>query len=202
MCLIFWFLWCERNSSLHDRGTLKPLNVIWRITMNLRGLVTNGAIKPSQWKECSPLPLLSDLYPRRARDQRPIPLKWTTPNPPWLKVNISDVSSALEGRAAGGVVRDHLVNLITAFGIPYNNSSRTGAKALRILHGIHLTKELGNQVWVESDAHQVISPFINRSLGLAEICHTMASLLLILRDTILKFTSIPRGGYKATTLMA
>ena len=106
-CLIFWFLWSERNNCKHNETKFQGRNVIWQVQMHIHNLISKNTLCDNNWKGCI-IPFLDRTRVDHRRTHcRPEIIKWSPPEPPWIKINIKGTFiPSTEQAAGGGLIRD------------------------------------------------------------------------------------------------
>ena len=108
---------------------------------------------------------------------------WRPPEWPWLKVNTDGSFEGCTGRAGGGgVVRDHLGDIVEAFCTPVAASSGFEAELKSLLEGVKMAKRHSLMLWLETDVEMVQSRLEKRQLGPADTRHTMAKIGMELKE--------------------
>ncbi|XP_059068382.1 uncharacterized protein LOC131858914 [Cryptomeria japonica] len=82
--------------------------------------------------------------------------KWSTPTPPWLKLNFD--GAARNGFATGGgIIRDIMGNLVLAYAGNFDFVSSNMAKALALLWGLKLALGINaKRLIIEGDSKLII----------------------------------------------
>ena len=128
-------------------------------------------------------------------------IRWIPPDPPWIKLNIKGLYKADSGWASGvGIVRGHQGEFLEAFTTPLTVNSSLEAQLLTLLRGLELAREIGRHIWIESDAPQVTALLNSTEKGPAQTRHTLARIILLRKDCMIKMTSCPKEGNKRLTL--
>ncbi|XP_047961401.1 uncharacterized protein LOC125206151 [Salvia hispanica] len=202
-CLIVWFLWAERNRCRHNEADFRPQNVIWQTQLHIKKLIDSGQLGTNQRRGVvSPLTIVPALSERR-QAQLVMPLKWHPPDPPWIKLNTASWLSEGSGQArGGGIIRDHYGQLLCAFSVPLLVASSLEASAKTVRIGLSEAKELGTQIWIETNDPRVASLVKTRSFGPADSRHEMARLFLLQKGCSTRITSIGSVLNKAAKCLA
>ncbi|XP_059064200.1 uncharacterized protein LOC131856426 [Cryptomeria japonica] len=82
--------------------------------------------------------------------------RWSTPPPPWLKLNFD--SAARSGFAAGGgIIRDNMGNLVLAYARNFDSVSSNMAEALALFRGLKLALGINaKRLIIEGDSMLII----------------------------------------------
>ena len=202
-CLICWFIWTERNGRVHHENVFKVENVCKRVVAYLRNLVLAGFLGPDQWVGCDPKVDFMEAQSRKSKVRKVEKVVWRPPEWPWLKVNTDGSFEGCTGRAGGGgVVRDHLGDIVEAFCTPVAASSGFEAELKSLLEGVKMAKRHGLMLWLETDAEMVRSLLEKRQLGPADSRHTMAKIGRELKELQWRVSCIRREGNKVADFLA
>ena len=203
-CLIFWFLWFERNENVHREKSFEAENVIKRVISHLRSLVMSKLIGPDQWRKCSPQLDVMTGVAREVKRRKVGRVQWRPPDVDWIKLNVDGAfSHELQRAGGGGVVRDHEGEILAAFSTGFEGcSSGLEAEVLALRFGVVLAKRHGNRVWIESDAEQVVHWLSSEQLGSSEVCLEMARIRKEVQGLDWKVSHIFREGNKVADFLA
>ncbi|XP_042059514.1 uncharacterized protein LOC121804027 [Salvia splendens] len=202
-CLIFWYIWTERNGCVHCENVFKTENVCKRIVLHLRNLVLAGQIGPDHWQGCVPRVDFMTAKPRECRTKRVEKVQWRPPDFSWLKLNTDGAYEGASGKAgAGGIIRNHLGDIVEGFYTPLTAASGFEAELKALLERIVIAKAHSCNLWLETDAERLFSILEKNHLWPAEMRHNMARIYMELRDIQWKVTCIRREGNKVADLMA
>ena len=78
-CLIFWFLWAERNNSRHNEIKFRGSNVIWQVQMHIQRLINKGILGEKNWRGCTTNALRRVRVEDRGITPRPRIIEWRPP---------------------------------------------------------------------------------------------------------------------------
>ncbi|XP_047979233.1 uncharacterized protein LOC125221150 [Salvia hispanica] len=176
-CLIYWFLWTERNGCVHLEKSFKVENICRRIVIYLRNLVLAGHLGPEQWSECEPKVDFMVAQTEKSKEKRVEKVLWRPPDWPRIKIN---TDGSFEGRTASGFE----------------------AELKALLEGVKVAKRHNTNLWLETDAEVMSLLLEKRQLGPAETRHTMAKIILELRGTQWRISYIRREGNKVVDCLA
>ncbi|XP_042038361.1 uncharacterized protein LOC121784262 [Salvia splendens] len=138
-CLVYWFIWTERNSCKHRGISFRASHVIWQVVHQLRTLVAAGVLVPLQWRGCTLAVDFMPMAPPRRRVLRSLSVLWHPPYAPWVKLNTYGAFSTSTGQAGGrGVVRGSDGSLLRAFCTPLVAASGFEAELLALHHGLRM----------------------------------------------------------------
>ncbi|KAL0918430.1 hypothetical protein M5K25_010439 [Dendrobium thyrsiflorum] len=88
-------------------------------------------------------------------------VRWSLPNSPYCKLN-SNGSMKDDAAGGGGIVRNHLGNVLVAYAIPLHTTNVPNVELLALLYGLNVCMRFGiSKVWIEVDVMLVIY-LINR----------------------------------------
>ncbi|XP_042051500.1 uncharacterized protein LOC121796785 [Salvia splendens] len=183
-CIILWYLWAERNNSRHNGVCFRAYNVVWQVWLYVQKLVENGRARAKHFKDVRFEGLTLPPPPRpKEPTRRAVAIKWQPPDAPWLKLNVMGRYDATTDRASGGgIIRDHLGNMVGAFYTPIGAHSEQEAK-LEIIHrGMAFAERRGAFIWVESSSHQARAAIESRDWGPAACRHTMVRIQGIMKE--------------------
>ncbi|KAI3463155.1 hypothetical protein Pfo_019818 [Paulownia fortunei] len=90
---------------------------------------------------------------------------WKKPQIGWFKLNTDGAAKGETGQAgAGGVIRDHLGNVVVAYYDYIGNQNSTYAEFSALAKGLELAKDCGiANLWIEMDAQTVIKLVSNNT---------------------------------------
>ncbi|KAL0455304.1 UNVERIFIED_CONTAM: putative ribonuclease H protein [Sesamum latifolium] len=94
----------------------------------------------------------------KAKQHKAIIIHWRKPQEGWYKLNTDQASKGNPGiSGTGGILRDHLGQVIFAFQEPLGVTSNTQAELRAIYRGLKLCIEKGfHNIWIETDAIAII----------------------------------------------
>lgn len=194
-CLIFWFLWAERNNCRHNDARFLGKNVIWQVQMHLQKLSSWNLLGNECWRGCNPNALRIPRVVNRRIPPRPEQIKWIPPESPWLKLNIKcSFFPATSQASGGGVIRNSNGRLTKAFLLPMQARSSLDADLQTIAYGLSIARLQGNQIWVEMDATQTVALLQGKGAGPASTKHLVVRIRNMCRELDLRFSLIPREG--------
>ena len=202
-CLIFWFLWTERNGCVHLEKDFRVDNICKRIVIYLRNLVVAGHLGPEHWVECDPKVDFMVSQDKNCKMKRVEKVLWKPPDWPWIKLNTDGAFEGLTGRAGGGgIVRDQLGETVEAFCLPLAASSGFEAELKALLEGVEIAKRHGNNLWIETDAEIMCLLLEKRKWGPAGTRHTMLKIYMELKGIHWRISYIRREGNKVADFLA
>ena len=102
----------------------------------------------------------------------------------------------------GGLIRDHLGEILDAFCVPLVADSGLEAELKSMLEGIPVAKAHSKQIWIETDAEVVCSMLSKGHLGPAKLRHEIVMIRIALKDISWKISHIRREGNKAADHLA
>ncbi|XP_057814901.2 uncharacterized protein LOC131028603 [Cryptomeria japonica] len=123
----------------------------------------------SKWKTLQSAPMVLDwswiktwnlpdsfLQYDNSKKMERLNTRWSTPLPPWLKLNFDGV--ARNGSATGGgIIRDSLGNLVLPYAGNFDSVSSNMAKALALFWGLKLTLGINiKRLIIEGDSKLII----------------------------------------------
>ena len=99
------------------------------------------------------------------KDNSRLNTNWNSPPIGWIKGNFDGVAKGNLGRAGcGGVLKDHLGNIIDAIAIPIGISNSHIAEATAALYTMRLAVETGHShLWLEGDSLNIINILNNKN---------------------------------------
>ncbi|XP_047942726.1 uncharacterized protein LOC125189497 [Salvia hispanica] len=156
-CLVFWFIWLERNENVHREKLFEVANVVKKINAQLRNLVLAKILGPVHWKNCSPQLDVMGGEACGVRRRAVGRVQCRPPDEGWLKLNVDGAFSQSLQRAGGrGVLRNFKGDIIAAFSAGTEGNSGVEAEAAALLLGVLLVKQHGSRIWIESDANLMV----------------------------------------------
>ena len=92
-------------------------------------------------------------------------IKWCVPPNGWIKGNFDGAAKGNLGRAGcGGVLRNHIGNVIDAIAVPIGHSNSHIAEATAALYTMKLAVDLGySKLWLEGDSFNIINTLNNKN---------------------------------------
>lgn len=202
-CLILWFIWTERNDCVHREKKFLVESVIKKVEFYLRKLVLSKLLGPEQWSDCCPGEEFQAVSFGRGRLRKVGRVMWKPPYPGWLKLNTDGAfQSSSRSAGGGGVLRNHLGDIVAAFAANVGADSGLEAEMAAILIGISLAKLHGDHIWLESDAELIVGWINSAQLGAGSARHTLAKIRAELRGISWKVSYIPREGNMAADFLA
>ena len=91
--------------------------------------------------------------------------RWNTPPNGWIKGNFDGAAKGNLGRVGcGGVLRDHVGNIIDAIAVPIGHSNSHIVEATTALYTMKLAADLGHpKLWLEGDSLNIINILNNKN---------------------------------------
>lgn len=102
----------------------------------------------------------------------------------------------------GGVIQDELGRIWRGFAEHFSAGSAVEAELKALLRGIELARSLGDNIWIELDAQEVVGLIVTGSRGAAEIRYVLTKIRNILRGCHFKITHTPREGNMVADFLA
>ena len=92
-------------------------------------------------------------------------VKWCVPPNGWIKGNFDGATKGNPGRAGcGGVLRNHVGNVIDAIAVPIGHSNSHIAEATAALYTMKLAADSGySKLWLEGDSLNIINTLNNKN---------------------------------------
>ncbi|MQL87332.1 hypothetical protein Taro_019879 [Colocasia esculenta] len=131
---VLWEIWCSRNRARFQGQDMSAKHIINRSMLSIRAITIAANFQKILQ------PWLVALCQSNSRNEIlkvliPKVVRWLTPPPGRLKMNVDGAFNMTSGEAGGGgILRDHKGNMCCAFAKPYhglNSSLSTEALALR-----------------------------------------------------------------------
>jgi ribonuclease HI len=158
---LWWGIWKERNNRIFRNkeipGWVLGQNIIRAFKENFRSQRTTDLAFPID------TPLLTD-NPKLLIDNPRLTTKWNLPPFGWIKGNFDGAAKGNPGNAGcGGVLRDHMGNVIDAIAIPIGHSNSHIAEATAALYTMRIAVELGcPNLWLEGDSLNIVNILNNK----------------------------------------
>ncbi|PKU62487.1 Putative ribonuclease H protein [Dendrobium catenatum] len=127
-------------------------------------------------------------------EKRVCMVNWFKPDSSWIKLN---TDGSYNGKVAGcgGILRNHLGQMIKAFDGPVKGNSALIAELKGIIYGISMCINLGyNRIWIEVDAMLILHYINNNSLFNAENYYLIRQMKQDLSNNNYKISHIYREG--------
>lgn len=114
--LIFWFLWCARNSCKHQGVLASSQKIIGQVIHFVQFRQVNKMLNQDFWKGDSNIRHIFGLDGYTLKTQRIISIIWRKLDIGWYKLNCDGAAKGNLGRtSAGGLIRDYNGNVLCAF---------------------------------------------------------------------------------------
>lgn len=109
-------------------------------------------------------PKLSD-NPKLQNDNPRLTIMWNSPPNGWIKGNFDGAAKGNLGSAGcGGVLRDHMGNVIDVIAIPIGRTNSHITKAMAALYTMRIDVDLGClNLWLEGDSLNIVNILNNKS---------------------------------------
>ncbi|MQM02889.1 hypothetical protein Taro_035658 [Colocasia esculenta] len=148
---------CTIQQAFNDPMSYQLQMALWHCPRNLlSNFLTNNNTQDT-WIWC---PTLNDTTVKdNLKARTPSIVRWLTPPPGRLKLNVDGAFKLTSGEAGGGgILRDHEGNMFCAFARAYHGlSSSLAAEALSFRDGISICCSKGIfEVLVETDSHNLL----------------------------------------------
>lgn len=115
-------------------------------------------------------------------------IRWNTPPNGWIKVNFDGAAKGNSGRArCGGVLRDHVGNVIYAITVPIGHSNSHISEATTSLYTIKIAVDLGYpDLWLEGDSLNIVN-ILNKKNS---ISWTIEATVMEIKSQVHKFEKV------------
>ncbi|XP_057811613.1 uncharacterized protein LOC131025845 [Salvia miltiorrhiza] len=204
---LLWAVWMQRNRCIHDNQRFEASRILHTIKVAFNDMDNNFqklGHMDNNWKDY----LILRHIGVRSRPSPPpdfVNIYWSTPSPPWIKVNTDGSAAGAPGLiAAGGVFHDNW-NVVRGF---FHYKGGVGfafeAELLAIISAIQIAHARGwLDLWIEVDSIYVVNLLQKRSSDVPwRFAAAWKSILKCLSSFRLKVTHIFREGNAAADIMA
>lgn len=159
---LWWGIWKERNNRIFRNrevpGWVLGQNIIRAFKENFRSQRNTDQTFPIDNPKLSDNPKLQNDNPR-------LTIMWNSPSNGWIKGNFDGATKGNPRRAGcGGVLRDHMGNVIDAIAIPIGRTNSHIAEATAALYTMRIVVDLGcPNLWLEGDSLNIVNILNNKS---------------------------------------
>ncbi|MQM13742.1 hypothetical protein Taro_046668 [Colocasia esculenta] len=151
---VLWEIWCSRNTTRLQGQEMSAKHIINRSMLSIRAICTSFNFQKI------PQPWLASLHQNASGKENlktriPSIVRWLTPPPRRLKLNVDGAFKMTSGEAGGGgILRDHEGNMCWAFALAYHGlNSSLAIEALALGDGLSICCSKGiTEVLVETDS--------------------------------------------------
>ncbi|KAH6815456.1 hypothetical protein C2S51_020276 [Perilla frutescens var. frutescens] len=119
-----------------------------------------------------------------------------------LNTNVSFSTNLQMAAGGGGFVRDYTGALLAGFCVPLRAASSFNVEFQALLHGLRLTVQYSDHIWIKMDAASVVSVLESGQSGSAVTRHTLTSIRLLCRGRHVRFFHIHHEGNWAADYLA
>ncbi|PKU71968.1 Putative ribonuclease H protein [Dendrobium catenatum] len=169
--------------------------IIRSVCDKIQLLYESGMLKYINFKGCRHvLHAFNIMSIPGVQENRVCIIRWFMPDVDWIKIN---TDGSYNGKVAGcgGIIRNHLGQVIKAFAGPVFGKSACVAELNGIIYGIKMCINLGyDRVWIEVDAMNIFHYIHSNSLFIAENYYLIRELKQNLANIIFKIFHIHREG--------
>ncbi|KAL0444924.1 UNVERIFIED_CONTAM: putative ribonuclease H protein [Sesamum latifolium] len=142
--------------------------------------------------------------PQLKNNQKSLIVYWKKTNVGWVKLNIDRASRGNPGTSgAGGIVRNHMGQVLFAFTEPLGITNNIVAKLKALLRGLQLcTKKGFTRIWIELDALHVIRLISSQNIGSWYLQSDIQKIRFYLAQLETKISHIILEGNQAADFLA
>lgn len=152
-----WEIWCARNSDKYDDSKTSCQGLLHKIRYKVKEICQISSLPEANQEHIRILDALGIQF-AKPKQLRAIAIKWFCPPWPSLKLNTDGASKANGESGGGGVIRDHLGNVILAFSHYYGFSNSIIAEAPALLDGMKYIKITGSTAAIiECDSQTIVN---------------------------------------------
>jgi ribonuclease HI len=164
VCNLLWCTWTERNKLKFDGLNFNAQRFKDSFILSFKDSASIVFMPCSSRPSPQAFALLG-LSPLRSSAPKFIPVCWTPPPIPWIKVNTDGSFRSPNTGGFGGIFRDSESNFMGAFAFNVEVPSAIDAKILAIMEAIRVALvKRWTHVWIETDSTLVIKYFNSPSL--------------------------------------
>lgn len=151
-----WEIWCARNLAKYDGSIVSSQGILHKICYKVKEICQVTTLPEANLGHIKILETFG-LQHYKHKQLKFMAIKWICPPWPSLKLNI-DGASKLNGESGGGgVIRDHLGNVLLAFNHYYGISNSIIAEARALLDGINYARTTGSTATnIECDSQTLV----------------------------------------------
>ncbi|KAL2228320.1 UNVERIFIED_CONTAM: putative ribonuclease H protein [Sesamum indicum] len=202
--LILWFGWLERNVVKHRNKSFNSERIKWKVHQHIVTTFKSKTTKFINWKgdryvaKSMGFELGSSYKPKTKI------IKWTKPEPGWVKINTDGASKGNPGRAgAGGIARDEEGATTFAFYEILGETNNTFTEVFALFKALQLCRADNiTWIWIEVDGNCILHLVQQSEKAHWFLKHMLTHICLMLKKVEYKITHIYREGNKAADYLA
>ncbi|XP_057791059.1 uncharacterized protein LOC131008183 [Salvia miltiorrhiza] len=204
---LLWAIWMQRNRCIYDNQRFEASRILHTIKVAFYDMDNNFrklGHMDNNWKDY----LILRHIGVRSRPSPPseyVNVYWSTPSPPWMKVNTDGSAAGAPGLiAAGGVFRDSWNVVRGCFHYKGGVGFAFEAELLAVISAIQIAHARGwHDLWIEADSTYVVNLLQKHSSDVPwRFAAVWNSILKCMPSFRLQVTHIFREGNAATDIMA
>ncbi|MQM13529.1 hypothetical protein Taro_046455 [Colocasia esculenta] len=201
---VLWEIWCSRNRARFQGNDMSVQHIINRSMLSIRAICISAKFQkiPQSW-----LATLRQYNSGNGNMNAMVPkiVRWLTPPPGRLKLNVDGAFKMTANEAGGGgILRDHKGNMVCAFANPYHElKTSLHAEALALRDGLLMCCSRGaHDVLVETDSLNLVHIVTGQLPRPWDLSLILQKVAVITNRAKAEITHVPREGNKVADCLA